>query len=127
MALFFFLNFNVGCIPPIAPNTLGAASSSVPVAFHNKGGGKGESSWIAQYDDVIAAAKRTGEVLSLEVREEVIEEDQAFFSFHDGKAERIDILIERRTETMTSIQFDVGRSGSVAFGRLTSHGTTYHF
>jgi hypothetical protein len=97
---------------------MGTAGSNAPVAFNNSGGGKGESFWIAQYDDVIDAVLQAGEVLSLELKEKTIEKDQAFFRFHDDKAERIDLFIERRTDSMTSILFDVGRSGSVAFGRL---------
>ena len=118
IALCIVLICNVGCLSPLAVSTIGTAGSNAPVAFNHSGGGKGESFWIAQYDDVIAAALRAGEALSLEVKEKKIEKGQAFFRFYDAKAERIDLFIERRTDTMTSIQFDVGRSGSVAFGRL---------
>jgi hypothetical protein len=97
---------------------VGSAGSAAPVASNNLGGGEGESFWIAQYDDVIEAVLQAGEVLSLEVKEKKIEQDQAFFRFYDTKAERIDLFIERRTDTMTSILFDVGWFGSVAFGRL---------
>ena len=109
---------NVGCLSPLAINAVGSAGSAAPVASNNLGGGKGESFWIAQYDDVIEAVLQAGEVLSLELREKKIEQDQASFRFQDAKAERIDLLIERRTDTMTSILFDVGWFGSVAFGRL---------
>ena len=118
IALSIVLTCNVGCLSPLAIGTMGTAGSSAPVAFNNSGGGKGESFWIAQYDDVIDAVLQAGEVLSLELKEKTIEKDQAFFRFHDDKAERIDLFIERRTDSMTSILFDVGRSGSVAFGRL---------
>ena len=118
IALSIVLTCNVGCLSPLAISTMGTAGSNAPVAFNNSGGGKGESFWIAQYDDVIDAVLQAGEVLSLELKEKTIEKDQAFFRFHDDKAERIDLFIERRTDSMTSILFDVGRSGSVAFGRL---------
>ena len=118
IALCIVLICNVGCLSPLAISTMGTAASDAPVAFHNSGGGKGESFWIAQYDDVIDAALRAGEALSLEVKEKKIEKDQAFFRFYDGKKERIDLFIERRTATMTSIRFNVGWFGSVAFGRL---------
>ena len=118
IALSVVLTCNVGCLSPLAISTMGTAGSNAPVAFNNSGGGKGESFWIAQYDDVIDAVLQAGEVLSLELKEKIIEKDQAFFRFHDDKAERIDLFIERRTDSMTSILFDVGRSGSVAFGRL---------
>ena len=118
IVLFIVLVCNVGCLSPVAINTIGTAGSSAPVAFNNEGGGRGESFWIAKYDDVIAATLRAGETLSLELKEKRIENDQAFFRFYDVKNERIDLFIERRTDTMTSIKFNVGWYGSVAFGRL---------
>jgi hypothetical protein len=118
IALFICLICNVGCLSPIALHSIGTASSTAPVAFNKLGRGEGESFWIAQYDDVIAATLRAGETLSLEVKEKKLEKDQAFFRFYDAKKERIDLFIERRSDTMTSIKFNVGWFGSVAFGRL---------
>ena len=118
IALCMVLLCNVGCLSSIGASTLGTAGSNAPVAFSRSGSGKGESYWLAQYDDVVAATVRAGEVLSLTVDEEKIEEDKAFFRFSDDKAKKIKLFIERRTDTMTSIRFDVGRSGSLAFGRL---------
>jgi hypothetical protein len=120
-ALLIILICNVGCLSPLAINTVGSAGSAAPVASNNLGGGQGESFWIAQYRDVIKAVLQAGENLSLELSEERIEQDQAFFRFRDAKAERIDLVIERRTDTMTYILFDVGWFGSVAFGRLMFH------
>ena len=121
IALFIFLICNVGCLSPVAINTIGAAGSGAPVASNALGGGKGESYWIARYDDVTAAAMRAAEALSLEVKEEKIEENRTFFRFSDDRGETIDLSIERRTDTMTSILFDVGWFGSVAFGRLLAN------
>jgi hypothetical protein len=118
IAVFIFLICNAGCLSPLAINVAGSAGGAAPVSANNLGGGKGETFWIAQYDDVIEAVLRAGEVLSLELKEKKIEQDQAFFRFHDAKAEKVDLLIERRTDTMTSILFDVGWFGSVAFGRI---------
>jgi hypothetical protein len=102
-------------------STIGAAGSGTPVAFSHLGGGKGESFWIARYDDVAAAAMRAGEVLSLEVKEKKIEKDRTFLRFSDAKNNIIDLVVDRRTDTMTSILFDVGWFGSVAFGRLLAN------
>jgi hypothetical protein len=118
IAVFIFLICNTGCLSPLAINAVGSAGSAAPVAANNLGGGKGESFWIARYRDVIKAVLQAGEVLSLELIEKKIEQDQASFRFQDAKAERVDLLIERRTDTMTSILFDVGWFGSLAFGRL---------
>ena len=119
--LLIILICNVGCLSPLAINTVGSAGSAAPVSSNNLGGGRGETFWIAQYRDVIKAVLQAGENLSLELSEERIEQDQAFFRFRDAKAERIDLVIERRTDTMTYILFDVGWFGSVAFGRLMFH------
>ena len=118
IALSIFLIGNAGCLSPIALNTIGTAGGSVPVVFNNLGRGQGESFWVAKYDDVIAATLRAGETLSLEVNDKKIEDDQTFFRFYDAKKGRIDLLIERRSDTVTSIKFDVGWFGSIAFGRL---------
>jgi hypothetical protein len=101
----------------MALNSMGAAAGA-PVSFGNSGGGKGESFWIAIYDDVIAASLRAGEALSLEVKEKQLEKDQAFFRFYDAKKDRIDLFVERRSDTVTSIKFNVGWFGPVALGRL---------
>ena len=58
---------------------MGTVGSHAPVAFNNSGGGKGESYWIAQYDDVIAATLRAGKALALELNEEKIEKIEHFF------------------------------------------------
>ena len=116
--LLVILICNVGCLSPLAINTAGTAGSAAPVASNNLGGGRGETFWLAQYRDVIKAVLQAGENLSLEIAEERIEQDQAFFRFRDAKGNRIDLVIERRTDTMTYILFNVGWFGSVAFGRL---------
>jgi hypothetical protein len=103
----------------------GAAGSNVPVSFDNEGGGRGESFWLAEYKDVIAGSLRAGEALSLELKEKTLEDEQTFLRFEDGKGERIDLYITRRTDTMTSIKFSVGWFGSVAFGRLLARQIIY--
>jgi hypothetical protein len=111
IVLFIVLVCGAGCISPIPFTTAGASGGSSAVSFENEGGGRGESFWLARYDDVVAATLRAGEALSLELQEKTID-------FYDGKKERIGLTIERRTDTMTSISFNVGWFGSVAFGRL---------
>jgi hypothetical protein len=108
----------VGCLSPIAINTIGAAGSGAPVAFNHLGGGKGESYWIARYEDVTAAAMRAAKALALEVKAKKNEKNHAFYRFSDMKDDTIDLYIERRTATVTSIMFDVGWFGPLAFGHL---------
>jgi len=109
---------NVGCLSPIALTTMGTAGSDAPYAFNHIRGGQAEGFYIAKYDGVIAATLHAGEALSLELKEKKMEKDKAFFRFYDARKDRIDLLIERRSDTMTSIKFDVGWFGSVAYGRL---------
>jgi hypothetical protein len=120
-ALLIFLFYNVGCLSPIAINSIGAAGSGAPAAVNHLGGGKGEGFYIARYEDVTAATMQAAEVLSLEVKEKKIEKDRTFFRFADDTDKTIDLFIVRRTDKMTSILFDVGWFGSVAFGRLLAN------
>ena len=66
---------------------------------------------IARYEDVIEASRRATENLSLDLKKEKFEEDRAFFRYLDDKDQRIDILIEDRTETITYIEVYVGLFG----------------
>ena len=108
-----------GCLPAVAIQAVGsAAGGAAPSASEYRGAGKGESYFIAHYDDVIQAVLNSGKTLSLELKEKKVDEDRAFLQYYADKESRINILIEPRTETMTSILFDVGWNGSLAFGRL---------
>ena len=118
IALLFVLVCNVGCLSPIALTTMGTAGSDAPAVFGHLHAGQGETFCIAKYDDVVAASTRAGEVLSLDAKQKKVEQDQTFFRFYDATRERIDLFIVRRSETLTSIKFDVGWFGSVALGRL---------
>ncbi|MGB5923159.1 MAG: DUF3568 family protein, partial [Syntrophobacteria bacterium] len=71
---------------------------------------------IAQYEDVIEASRLAAENLSLNLKEEKIEENRASFSYLDDKDQKIDLLIERRTDTITYIEVDVGIFGPQGLG-----------
>jgi hypothetical protein len=118
IALVYLLVCHVGCVSPIALGTMETAGSNAPVVFNHLRGGQEESFCIAKYDAVIAATLRAGEALSLEVQEKKVEKDQAYFRFCDAKKDKIEVFVERRSDTMTSITFDVGWFGSLAFERL---------
>ena len=105
-----------GCTAGLA---LQGLSSGAPVAFDAKGRGKADSAWYARYDDVVQATLRAGEKLSFKLEEKNIGTDRSAFNFVDDKGKKLEILIERRTETVTWVQFNVGRfGGSVSIGRL---------
>ncbi len=105
----------IGCAAPLALQGLGSAT---PVAFNSTGSGKGDSSWLARYDDVVQATLRAGQVLSLKLEKEEIGNDQTVFQYIDGKGNKLDVLIERRTETVTYARFSVGLFGSKSMGQL---------
>lgn len=107
-----------GCFSPLALQAVGAAGSTSPVAYRSLGHGKTESFWLARYDDVIRATGRAADALSLQLKEKKIEKNRTQFQYSDDTGEKLDILIERRSATMTSIRFDVGWTGSVAFAHL---------
>jgi hypothetical protein len=119
LAPIIFMTILGGCLPTVAIQAVGgAAGGAAPSTSEYRGAGKGESYFIAHFEDVIQAALKTGKTLSLELKEKQVDEDQAFLQYDGGKKNRINPLIEARTETMTSILFDVGWTGSIAFGRL---------
>ena len=74
---------------------------------------------IAQYEDVIVASRLAAKNLSLDLKEEKIEENRASFRYLDDKDQKIDLLIERRTDTLTYIRVDVGIFGPQGLGLLT--------
>jgi len=74
---------------------------------------------IAQYEDVIEASRLAAENLSLDLKEEKIEENRASFKYRDDKDQKIDLLIERRTDTVTYIRVAVGIFGPQGLAFLT--------
>ena len=104
-----------GCTAPLAVQGL---SSTSPVAFSYIERGKGDSFWLAHYDDVVQATIRAGQALSLTLDNNQIIKDKTVFHFVDGKEKEMEILIGRRTETMTYARFDVGLFGSKSMRRL---------
>ncbi len=104
-----------GCASPIA---LQGLSNGAPVAFSSTGRGTGDSSWLARYDDVVQASLRAAEALSLELKEKEIGQSQSIFAFVDERGNKLNVLIRRRTATVTYVRFDVGLFGTTSTGRL---------
>jgi hypothetical protein len=113
--IFLLLMSLYGCTAGLAMQGL---SSGSPVAFNATGRGKGDSAWFARYDDVVQATLRAGEELSFKLEKKNIGKDQSEFKFVDEKGAKLEILIERRTETLTWARFNVGLFGSTSIGRL---------
>jgi hypothetical protein len=117
-AVLFSLFFIVGCFSPVALSTMETTGNEAPVVFDHLGRGQGEGFFVAKYDDVNTAALRAAQALSLEVKEQKVTKNRAFFRFYDALNDRVDILVVRRSETVTSIRYDVGWLGAVGLGRL---------
>ena len=113
--VYLFLTYLCGCTAPLALQGLG---SGAPVAFNATGRGKGDSAWFARYDDVVQATLNAGQKLSFKLEKKELGKDQSTFQFMDDKGKKFEILIERRTETLTMARLNMGWSGSASIGRL---------
>ena len=111
-----------GCTAPII---FQGVSSGAPVAFNSTGSGQGDSAWLARYDDVIRATLAAGQALSLNLKKKEAGIDQSVFHYRDDRENKLEILIERRTETMTYARFNVGWFGSKSMGRLMARQIVY--
>ena len=104
-----------GCTAPLAVQGISGVS---PVAFSYMGQGKYESSWLVRYEDARLATLRAGRKLGMVVKKEEIGKAHALYRFEDSLENPLIIKIERRTETLTWIRFDVGFFGEKSVGRL---------
>ena len=104
-----------GCTVPLAVTGISGAS---PVAFNYLGKGKSESSWLARYDDVVAATLQAGKTLSLVLEEQETGENTTTLHYADLVGDKMDVRVERRTDTLTWIHLDVGIFGLISMSRL---------
>jgi len=116
-AICLFLTVGYGCSACISPCLLGPSSVTIGSSAGQAGvsryeSGKLKSFEVARYEDVVEAARRAGEALSLELRREATEVNKATLYYIAGEKEEVKVLIERRTDTLTYIQIDVGFFGS---------------
>jgi hypothetical protein len=74
--------------------------------------GRVKSFELARYEDVVEATRRAGEVTSLELRKEESATNQTTLHYVTGKNDKVKVLIERRTDTLTYVEIDVGLFGS---------------
>ena len=101
-----------------APHALQGLSSGTPVAFSSSGKGKGHSAWFARYDEVAQANLNAGQKLSFKLEKKKTEKDKIAIYFIDDKGKKLEIVIERRIETLTRARLNLGWSGSTSIGRL---------
>jgi hypothetical protein len=90
--------------------TVGSSASEAGVSRYESG--RVKSFELARYDDVVAATRRAGEASSLELRKEATETNQTTLHYITGENDKVKVLIERKTDTLTYIEIDVGLFGS---------------
>ena len=115
-AIWLGLTVGYGCAGCISPCLFGP-SVNVGSSAGQAGVSRYETGWVkslelARYEDVVEATRRAGEAISLELQKEATDTDRTTLSYIDGKNEKVKVLIERRTATLTYVQIDVGLFGS---------------
>jgi hypothetical protein len=115
-AVCFFLITTTACTTATLITGMSAAPSGVSSASGL--GSKVRSYQLVRYEDAVEAAQRAADTLSLENQEKDIKEGRAHLRYMNEKEEVIDIIIERRTATITFIQVDVGFFGPTGMSRL---------
>jgi hypothetical protein len=114
--LYAFLTTLTACTTATLITGMSAAPSGVSSASGL--GTKVRSYQIVRYEDAVEAAQRAADTLALENQKKDIKEGRAHLRYRDEKEEAIDILIERRTATITFIRVDVGFFGPKGMSRL---------
>ena len=117
--LCILLASNCGCTACLVGSaaTVGAGAAEAGVTRFEMG--RVTRFEIAQYEDVMEASRLAAKNLSLDLKEEKIEENRASFRYLDDKDQKIDLLIERRTDTLIYIRVDVGIFGPQGLALLT--------
>jgi hypothetical protein len=95
-----------------------AATGSAPVVGQFIGEGEGDSFWLAKYDNVVKAALDAAEQLSLTVDSKETEDDSVELQLSDDTGARVRLRIQRRTETVTRVQFEAVSRGTSGLSRL---------
>lgn len=115
-AIWLVLTVGYGCAGCISPCLFGPSvnvgSSAGQAGVSRYETGRVKSLELARYEDVVEATRRAGEAISLELQKESTDTDRTTLSYIDGKNEKVKVLIERRTATLTYVQIDVGLFGS---------------
>jgi len=115
-AIWLFLAVGWGCAACLSPLVLGPSATVGSTAgesgISRYESGRVKSFELALYDDVVEATRRAGEAISLQLLKEDTQTDQTTLYYLAGEKEKVKVLIERRTATLTYIQIDVGLFGS---------------
>ena len=90
--------------------TVGTSTSEAGISRYESG--RVKSFELARYEDVVEATRRAGQVSSLELRKETTETNKTTLHYVTDENDKVKVLIERRTDTLTYIEVDVGLFGS---------------
>jgi len=90
--------------------TVGTSTSEAGISRYESG--RVKSFELARYEDVVEATRRAGQVSSLELRKETTETNKTTLHYATDENDKVKVLIERRTDTLTYIEVDVGLFGS---------------
>lgn len=87
----------------LEPAAIGMGASAAQTGVTLLSGRTVRSYELARFDDVVAAAKRTGDSLGMEFRRERPSERRTLLQYRYGQSQGIDVDIRRQTDTVTSI------------------------
>ncbi len=96
----------------------GASNAPSGVSYASGPGNKVISYQVVRFEDAVKATIRAAEALSLENQREDIKEDRAELQYADEQNQAVDIIIERRSATITTIEVYAGSFGPRGLTRL---------
>lgn len=118
LCLCLLLNFTAGCGVELA--MLGAATSAASSGSAVYKRGKLNASWMASFDQVVAAGEGAFDDLGMTVTKSKGDEakgDWAIIAVNEDK-NKVKLKIDRKTATLTEFQLDVGMFGKEPTARL---------
>ena len=100
--------------------TLITGASSAPSGVSHASGPGSEviSFQVVRFEDAVKSTLRAAEALSLEKTRADIKDNRAELQYTDEKDQTVDIVIERRSKTITTIQVNAGTFGPRGLTRL---------
>lgn len=102
----------------LEPAIIGAAISGAQTGVTLLSGAETWSFEIADFDEVVAAVKQTEQDLALRKLNEIEEEDRYWVYYRFARSARLIIEVRRQTDTITSIEADVGNKDQQGMASL---------
>lgn len=91
-----------------AATAITTAAGASPAVVQQIGSGESDVYWIAAFGDVDKAVRRAGNRLTLSIEaEEANDAGDRRYAFADARGGEIEVIVERRTETVTRARFDI--------------------